>query len=146
MVYIYNVKHHAMKTISILLIDDDEDDREVFSSAVEMISGCSDCVTLDDAASALEKLENHGLTPDVIFLDLNMPKMDGRDFFLKIKANPELSHIPIVLFSTSSFLESVRSDILEGADFIAKPDSFTELKLILQDYLNNHFTQMRRTG
>ena len=133
----------AMKPLNVLLIDDDEDDREVFSSAIAMMDECPDCIVLEDAAAALLKLEKKLLTPDVIFLDLNMPRMDGRDFLIKIKEKESLAHIPIVLFSTSSYLESVKSDTLKGTDFIAKPDSFRELKTILQEYLYTNFQRLR---
>jgi len=132
-----------MKPLNILLIDDDEDDRDVFTSAIATVSGCPNCITLEDAAAALQKLEEKLLTPDVIFLDLNMPKMDGRDFYLRIKAKQDLKDIPIVLFSTSSFLESVRSEPLINAHFIAKPDSFSELKMVLQEYLDTNFNRLR---
>lgn len=132
-----------MKNLKVLLIDDDEDDREVFTSAMAALPGCPQCISLEDAGEALLALEEKMLDPDVIFLDLNMPKMDGKDFFLKMKARQNLMHIPIVIFSTSSFRRSVNSKELDAATFIAKPDTFSELKVLLQDYLDQNFSELQ---
>jgi CheY-like chemotaxis protein len=130
-----------MKPFNVLLIDDDEDDRSVFTSAMGTISERTNCIALEDAALALQQLEEKLLTPDVIFLDLNMPKMDGKEFYLTIQQRQDLSHIPIVIFSTASYLKSRESEVLNAAPFISKPDTFNDLKEILQTYLGSNFSQ-----
>lgn len=88
-----------MKTI--FLIDDDADDREIFE---ETLAAEHPSVLYHEAvngAVAFEKLRS-GFKPDLIFLDLNMPVMDGRTFLKKIKADPELLDIPVIIYSTSS--------------------------------------------
>lgn len=130
-----------MKPFNVLLIDDDEDDRSVFTSAMVTISERTHCITLEDAALALQRLEEKQLTPHVIFLDLNMPKMDGKEFFTTIKGRQNLNHIPIVIFSTASYLKSRESEVLNAAPFISKPDTFNDLKEILQSYLGSNFSQ-----
>jgi len=128
-----------MKKLNVLLIDDDEDDRDVFSSAIALLRAQPNCMVLGNAETALVQLEQDTIAPDVIFLDLNMPRMDGREFYMQVKARHKLKNIPIVLFSTSSYLESVRSAELNGAPFIAKPENFSELTLLLENYFDSNF-------
>src|ERR1700744_93560 len=70
----------TMQYSRVLLIDDDEDDQELFLQAIKEIASSIECITLDDARSALTQLENRSLTADLIFLDLNMPIMTGQQF------------------------------------------------------------------
>lgn len=122
-----------MQYQNILLIDDDIDDQDIFATALEEIS--SDLVfnALTDASVALEKLETKELDPDVIFLDLNMPVMTGEQFLSKIKTKERLNRIPVIIFSTSSHIETIKRTMELGAcDFITKPNKFDELVSILQ--------------
>lgn len=127
-----------MKSINVLLIDDDEDDRDVFTSAISLVSSKLNCTAINDATSALYKMEQNIINPDVIFLDLNMPKMDGKEFFMLMRAQQRFRDIPVVLFSTSNYLECVKSDELCTTPFIAKPEDFTGLINILRNYFEPH--------
>jgi len=120
---------------NILLIDDDEDDQEIFISALEELTDQVSCTPLDNAPDALKFLEN-GNHPDVIFLDLNMPVMNGQQFLAIVKQTAALKEIPVVIFSTSSNAETIRQTHELGADgFITKPDNFRDLIRVLQDFL-----------
>ncbi len=83
-----------MKYEKILLIDDDEDDQEIFLLAMEQVSKDISCLTTNSASSALEKLASKEFTADIIFLDLNMPEMNGQQFLLEIKKNEDLKNHP----------------------------------------------------
>lgn len=116
----------------ILLIDDDEDDQEIFLEAVSDASKSVTCTVLSDATQALQKLINQEISPDVIFLDLNMPVMDGPQFLAAIKKSDGLQRIPVIIFSTSSHPGAIQITKDSGAaDFITKPGNYYELVTIL---------------
>lgn len=121
---------------NILLIDDDEDDQEIFLNAVSEVSAKAHCMGISDATQALKKLADKELNPDVIFLDLNMPVMNGQEFLIAIKKHPELKKIPIIIFSTTSHLATINlTKDLGAADFITKPEKFDQLVKILTPYI-----------
>lgn len=121
---------------NILLIDDDEDDQELFLSAVSQISTAVACTALADATQALSKLTSEELKPQAIFLDLNMPVMDGEQFLMEIKKHPNTSDIPVIMFSTSSQPASIqRTRSLGASDYIVKPDNYATLVKILSQYV-----------
>ena len=121
---------------NILLIDDDDDDQEIFLTAVGEVSGTAECVAMDDATLALKKLASKDLVPEVIFLDLNMPIMNGQQFLTEIKKNDELKHIPVIIFTTSSHPEAIQtSKQLGAADFITKPGRYEDLVNILTPFI-----------
>jgi CheY-like chemotaxis protein len=92
----------------ILLIDDDEDDAEIFGLAIAEISDEFSLKVMHSASEALKSLSTKELQPEVIFLDLNMPVMNGQTFLREIKKNPQLASIPVVIFSTSSQLSTMQ--------------------------------------
>lgn len=113
---------------SILLIDDDVEDHEIFLSAITSISEKLQCIAFTNAREALGKLVNKDLNPDVIFLDLNMPIMSGQEFLVEVKKREETQHIPIIIFSTSSNPSTIKLTKEMGAiDFITKPNRFDDL-------------------
>jgi len=125
-----------MQYSRILLIDDDEDDQELFLLAMKEIAASVECITLDNARSALTQLENRALIADVIFLDLNMPVMTGQQFLSELNKRAALSQIPVIILSTSSNTETIdQARALGAKKFITKPSNFTELKNILHRIL-----------
>lgn len=121
---------------NILLIDDDQDDHEIFSAALEKISANLTCNLRQDATEALEQLKNDLLTPDLIFLDLNMPVMNGQEFLNAVKKSEKLKGIPVIIFSTTSNRETIRLTKELGAlDFITKPNKFDSLVMLLKSVL-----------
>lgn len=120
----------------ILLIDDDEDDQEIFLTALLKMANKVKCDTYTDAKEALERLKRKELTPDLIFLDLNMPVMNGQQFLLLIKMEPLIKDIPVIIFSTSSHQATkILMKELGAHDFITKPDQFDELVEVLKKTL-----------
>ncbi len=121
----------------ILLIDDDEDNQEIFLTAVKEIGISAQCTALSSATLALEKLRSKTLSTDIIFLDLNMPVMCGQQFLMHIKKDPELSGIPVIIFSTSSQAKTIQLMKEMGADeFITKPDRYDKLLNMLTPILS----------
>jgi DNA-binding NtrC family response regulator len=125
-----------MQYSRVLLIDDDEDDQELFLLAIKEIAASVECITLDNPRSALIQLENRVLTADVIFLDLNMPIMTGQQFLSELTKRESLSRIPVIILSTSANIETINQAKALGAiSFITKPSNFKELKTILHGIL-----------
>jgi CheY-like chemotaxis protein len=120
----------------LLLVDDDEDDREIFLSVVQTISPTIECRTATNGQDALNKLSQHPDLPDLIFLDLNMPLMDGRQFLREVKKHNTLKEIPVIVLSTSSDKETVNlSRSLGASDFITKPDKYSGWEATLRMHL-----------
>jgi CheY-like chemotaxis protein len=118
---------------NILLIDDDEDDQEIFLTALEKIDGSIHCIAIDDARSALDMLASQQLHPEIIFLDLNMPVMNGQQFLLEVKQQDLLKDIPVIVLSTSSHTPTIRlAKELGAVDFISKPGNFEDLISMLR--------------
>ena len=89
-----------MNNFVCLLIDDDEDDHAIFRTALNEVAPETDFHSARDGDEAFQVLLN-GLTPNCIFLDINMPRMNGIDFLKHIKNNDQLKRIPVVVHSTS---------------------------------------------
>jgi CheY-like chemotaxis protein len=123
----------------LLLIDDDRDDRELFCEAVEAIGEEIVCYSEPNGRRAIEKLDSKKIeSPDVIFLDVNMPLMDGWECLRILKSNEAFKHIPIIMFSTSSQTEEVeKAQQLGAISFIKKPTDFKSFKKSLEIIINH---------
>jgi DNA-binding response OmpR family regulator len=112
----------------ILLVDDDRDDQELFEEAMAIVDSSAVCHFASDGEEGLSMLKDNLLGCHIIFLDLNMPKMNGKQFLAEIKQNKVLSKIPIVIFTTSlREKDSVETANMGAAHFLTKPSSFGEL-------------------
>lgn len=124
------------KHITLLLIDDDADDRELFEIALEDSVNNIKFIGVANCAEALHFLTNGGLAPDYIFLDLNMPEMNGRECLYELKRSIHLSRIPVVIFTTSSDPADKKDTLAMGAvEFITKPDKVSDLTQIIDQFL-----------
>jgi CheY-like chemotaxis protein len=122
---------------NVLLIDDDEDDQEIFLIALRDVASTIRLTAVGSARDALELLDSRELTADVIFLDLNMPVMTGQQFLEELQKRSLPNPIPIFILSTSSDAATVSLVRQLGVrQFITKPDNIADLKKILHDILN----------
>jgi len=114
----------------IFLADDDADDCVLFEDALREVCSETMLTTASDGIELMDYLdENVPPSPDVIFLDLNMPRKNGFECLAELKAVHKLKNIPIIIFSTSSDKEYVDKVYSQGADFyLRKPESFPMLK------------------
>ena len=129
-------------SITILLADDDEDDRVLTAGALKRSRLLNDVRSVVDGEDLIHYLHGDGAyvegglpcpRPGLILLDLNMPKMDGREALAKIKSDPELRRIPVVVLTTSRAEEDiVRTYDLGVNSFISKPVTFEELASAMQ--------------
>jgi CheY-like chemotaxis protein len=126
-----------MQYSKVFLIEDDEDDQELFLMALRQINPTLDCTVLSGGDSALQALEQNEATPDLIFLDLNMPVMTGQQFLTELSKKDPDNKIPVVVLSTSSD-QAIINEVKDYGvrSFITKPNSFHELKNILQRILD----------
>lgn len=126
--------------ITLLMADDDEEDRQLAREALEEHRLANDLHFVSDGRELLDYLRRQGayadpaLTPrpGLILLDLNMPRVDGRQALQLIKSDPELRTIPVVVLTTSKDEEDiVRSYDLGANSFITKPVTFQRLVEVL---------------
>ncbi|WP_276370933.1 response regulator [Chryseolinea sp. H1M3-3] len=109
-----------------LYIDDDEEDVEFFVEAIKTIDPACSCVTAVNGRDGLKTLE--AVTPDIIFLDINMPVLNGKETLRLLKSSTRFHKIPVFMISTSKNPDEISICTQLGAnDFIIKPNTFSEL-------------------
>jgi len=142
---ILQVANHPIKTytmnhsVNVLLVEDDKDDQLFFSDAISEIED----VVLQNVASngieALRMLETSTALPDLIFMDINMPMMNGIECLIQIIRNPHLKNIPVVILSTDiSGAELICN--LGAKAFIKKPADRTTLRTKLVEMIHRDFS------
>lgn len=127
------------RTYNFLLADDDQDDVSLFQDVLSQIDNTVGFHFAKDGHEAMQILrDNQRPLPDLIFLDLNMPRMDGKQCLRELKEDPQLKKIPVIIYTTSSQSRDIEETMMCGAIcFITKPSSLKELKLILTSIMNS---------
>jgi CheY-like chemotaxis protein len=120
------------------IADDDPDDQELFIEALHEVDELCVCVTAFDGLEALDKLFAAKLyVPDIIFLDLNMPKMNGKECLAEIKKDNVLKEVPVIIYSTSADKRDMLEALQLGAVFfLQKPNRFEELSRALKHIIS----------
>ncbi len=124
----------------ILLVDDDKDDQLFFTEALNEVNPKIDCDIANNGLEAIDHLYKIPPPPSIIFLDLNMPYMNGFECLSAIKNDLNYSNIPIVVLTTSNDSDDRKKSLELGANvFVTKPSDFSsltsEIRDILQEYL-----------
>jgi CheY-like chemotaxis protein len=115
-----------------LIVDDDDDDCMLFTTALSAVAPMVSCDCATDGREALAHLENAAMRPDIIFLDINMPGMNGWDCLCKIQSNPQLRAIPVIILTTSSQkADKEKAKALGAICLFTKPDDFKRLMQML---------------
>lgn len=118
--------------IEFLLVDDDADDSDLIFEALSEIDPNVKYTYAMEGPEAFSLLEN-GYAPSVIFLDINMPGMNGWNCLTKLKAEERFKDIPVVMYSTSSYPHEIEKAFKLGAlAFFTKPNHYTLLKKNIQ--------------
>ncbi|PWK53744.1 response regulator [Pleionea mediterranea] len=134
--------------IHIHMCDDDPDDRLLFEDAIAEANLINDISFTEDGQQLMDFLNRQGdykklhdkELPDIILLDLNMPRKDGREALKDIKDTPNLRHIPIVILTTSKHEEDIfKSYNLGASSYIAKPVTFEKLVDLVKQLSNYWF-------
>lgn len=132
------MKTASPKFLPVLLADDDMDDRMLFSDAISDLKLPIDLQLVKDGAELMDYLLTSAIImPEVLFLDLNMPRKNGFECLEEIKNHPTLKEIFIIIYSTTESQKEIDDVFQQRANlFIKKPNSFTELKRILSHVLS----------
>lgn len=125
------------KSPLIMIVDDDEDDIELFCDAVKELDNDIECISASNGEDAIHKLTRESQPlPDYIFLDLNMPRLNGKQCLKRLKVNPRLRDIPVIIYSTSKLKEDMEETRQLGAvHFLTKPDKVKDLRKAIASIL-----------
>lgn len=141
---------HFNERVSIILADDDRDECDLFKEAVNEIDENYDLLFFSNGKALMAHLEEEDNdSPDIIFLDLNMPNMSGIDCLRAIRANPKYTDTTIAIYSTSSSDQDQEETFMLGANvYIKKPNDYGRMKKVLQHILKTfwqyHSSNMSR--
>jgi len=133
----------GVSPIKILLVEDNPGDARLAQEALKEAKMANDIHWVDDGVKAMEFLRRQGEyqdapRPDVVLLDLNLPRMDGREVLAEIKTDPDLKRIPVVVLTVSEAEEDIlRSYNLHANCYITKPlelDRFMEVVQQIEDF------------
>ena len=119
----------------VVLADDDEDDRLFFTEAFEELKITTKVETYEDGVALMDALSaDDALIPNILFLDLNMPKKSGLECLKEIKKSKRFQDMAVAIYSTSASEEDIENTFVNGANiYIKKPSDFNTLKKILSD-------------
>jgi CheY-like chemotaxis protein len=123
---------------NLLLADDDDDDCDFFREALEELKIPFSLTTVHDGVKLMDFLAAQPADnlPDILFLDLNMPRKNGTECLLDIKKNEKLQKLSVIIFSTSLDKAIVEHMYENGATYyIRKPGDYTQLKKVIENAL-----------
>lgn len=137
------------RPIEILLVEDDPGDILITTEALEQSKLANNLHIVENGEEAVAFLRREGehadaVRPDLVLLDLNLPRRDGREVLAEIKADPDLRRIPVVVLTTSSAEEDVlRSYDLHANAYITKPVDFANFVNVVRQVDDFFFTVVR---
>lgn len=128
-----------------LLVDDDMDDSMLFEEVLKDIDSNISFKHATNGAEAIKFLQSlPNSLPLIMFMDLNMPGMDGKECLKEIKNNPNFKDIPVIMYTTSSQQKDMEETMRQGAiGYITKPSSLKDLKTILAAIANNPLKDLK---
>ncbi|QEC52904.1 response regulator receiver domain-containing protein [Anseongella ginsenosidimutans] len=128
-----------MKGTRFLIVDDDTEDQELFIDAVKEVDPTIECVSVYNGEEALDFLKKDpSVLPDYIFMDLNMPVLNGIQCLAEIKKTQTLHHIPVCIYTTSNWSKNEEETRKLGANhFFTKPVRFNEICKYISTILNS---------
>ena len=128
---------HYTDKIKVILVDDDEDDIDMFKTAFSKLKVKSTLQYFRNGVQVMEyfKDENNEI-PHILFLDLNMPLMGGKEVLYKLRTNERFRNLPIAIYSTSNLERDIEDTLSLGANiYIVKPYDFKKLEKALENVL-----------
>jgi len=142
-------KQNFGKPIEVLLVDDDPGDVELTKEVLEMAKVKLSLNVVEDGVETMRYLRNEGkyrdaTRPDLILLDLNMPRKDGREVLDEIKGDEKLKSIPVVILTTSDAHEDITKTYTSGAScYITKPVGLEQFQQVVEAVENFWFTVVK---
>lgn len=127
-----------MKTLpTILIAEDDADDRFFLTEAVKETGYPCQLIFAHDGQHALQLLQGMASPPDLVLLDVNMPRLNGFEVLTKIRFSAAWKSLPVLMFSTSNSADSkAKAQTLGADDYLVKPDRIDRLILLWQEVWN----------
>jgi two-component system, chemotaxis family, response regulator Rcp1 len=136
----------GLEAINVLMVEDDPDDVYLTRNALSSSKLRLNLHVVNDGVEAMQYLrkENghtHGERPNLILLDLNLPRMDGREVLTKIKEDPALTDIPVVILTTSKAEQDIASSYRQHANcYISKPVGIEQFRSVVASIESFWFT------
>lgn len=126
----------------VFLVDDDYEDHEIFKMALEKVNIPFEFITAESGIEAIELFKKDpAFIPDIVFFDVNMPRMNGKECIRELRKTEYLQKIPMILYSTHDGEKEISEAKNAGAsDFVTKPSSITEFAKVLKTIINKHVT------
>lgn len=129
--------YSTKKTLNITLADDDEDDRYFFELAFSEARMDIKLRMVQDGQELMQALQSTPELPDIVFLDLNMPRKNGMECLREIRGSSILKELIVIIYSTSNNPSDVEDAFIAGANtYIIKPSDFQQLKKILSNVVS----------
>ncbi|MDT8287009.1 MAG: response regulator [Elusimicrobiales bacterium] len=141
-----------MQKIKVLLVEDNPGDAELTRQALKSSKLAVDLVTLDDGEKALKYLRNEppyreASRPDLVLLDLNLPKVSGEEVLREVKADKDLRSLPVVVLTSSDAETEVSRCYAEGANcYVVKPVDFASFMEIVASIEQFWFSVVKLSG
>lgn len=128
------------------LADDDPDDTEIFTEALMAIDNALEVNIAKNGKELILHLQEGKVEPHLIFLDINMPEMNGWQCLQRLKSTDNMKDIPVIMYSTSSSSIYGKKAVTEGAiGFYEKPTSFLQLQDFLKSIANSPQDALKET-
>jgi CheY-like chemotaxis protein len=118
-----------------LLLEDDREDQEFFLRTLRLVCSHARCYAVSNGVEALSILKEERIKPDLIFTDIDMPRMNGLDFIQQLKESKEFQNIPVIVYSGSPSGQNVSKLQTLGVTAFYSKLNFRELPKILAKYL-----------
>ena len=123
------------------MIDDDEDDRDLFRESVNAVDPAIECIVMEDGESAFEYLSSGTTVPDYIFLDLSMPGYNGRKLLYNLRQSDRFKKVPVIIYTTSTNEdESKELHQLGATHFLSKPMDSKEIYYMISHVINEKWS------
>ena len=136
----------SMKSnVRLLIVDDDVEDRNFVIAAVKEIDADIECITANDGQQALEVLLNSPTLPDLVLLDLRMPRFGGRKCLVEMRKNTRFENLPVIIYTTSTEVEESQELKKMGAlHFISKPTNPDEIYYLMSMVLEDQVPLLQK--
>ncbi|NUY79296.1 response regulator [Flavobacterium sp. MAH-1] len=135
------MKPNKPSSARIVLTDDDDDDRSFFREAFSELDMQGELRTFCDGKELMDYLNSEEATPDVVILDLNMPRKSGFECIEEIRSNSRFSHTSIAVYSTSSLDSDIDATFKSGANlYIKKPNDYNMLKKMISTVMHTDWS------
>jgi CheY-like chemotaxis protein len=123
----------------VLYVEDDIEDFDIFCEVLASIDATIKCINARDGVEALKFLDNADILPDYVFLDINMPALDGKACLKSIKIDPRLKSIPVVIYTTSRHPMDIELCRQLGAlDYLTKPSTLDAATQTISKFFKKH--------